>query len=457
MAYRARLTHVLAILTSALVSTWPALLNRYPLLYADSLSYLGEGRAIAQQFLHRTGNFIGMRSEFYSLFIFFVHWGRSPWTVVALHALLTAYIVWLVIRATLPQYTTSRFLALTIILSVLTTMSWYVSLIMPDILGPLLYLCLCLLCFAPETLSRFEHIAVGIFAWWAIVSHATHLVMALWILAVLTLLLICRSRIMQRRTRALSEVAVIIAIATASQCMLHAYLYGHPSLNGNQLPYLTARFLADGPERTYLQTRCATEHWLLCAHVDNLPDNDDEFIWGDNTIWTTATPVEKQRILKEETPLILATLRTYPRQQLAISFGSFLDQLNDFGVNDFDNNTWIEDSIEETMRGAHARYERSLQAHDRVPTNFFTTLQRWPVYASVIIIVAFLPWLWRRRETQLLGFLAVILPMLIANAFITAVASEVDSRFQARVIWLLPLLAGIIFFRWKDSRSVAAS
>src|ERR1700748_2761936 len=88
---RSRIFCVLAIVVSALISTWPALLNRYPLLYADSLSYLGQGRGALEQIVHHPGGFVGMRSEFYSLIIYCVHWGRSPWPVVALHALLTAY------------------------------------------------------------------------------------------------------------------------------------------------------------------------------------------------------------------------------------------------------------------------------------------------------------------------------------------------------------------------------
>jgi len=449
---RTSVVHACAILAAALLTAWPALLNRYPLLYADSLSYLGEGLPILHALRHRPVTFIAMRSEFYSLGIFVFHWGISPWPVVMLQALLTAYVVWLVTRAIVVRHTVAKYLILMTLLSAFTSMSWYVSLVMPDILGSLLYLSICLLVFAPETLSKPEHWAVALIAWFGIVSHSTHLVLTLWIIALLAALLLFKSRLMQHRGRALGEIALLVVIAAVAQVALHSYLYHEPSLNGRRLPYLSARFVADGPERWYLQQHCATEQWVLCANVKNLPDNDDEFIWGDNTIWTKSSPADQQLILKQEMPLLLATLRAYPRQQLAISLGSFVQQLNDFGVNDFDNNTWMEDSIEETMPGAHARYERSLQARSVVPTTFFTQLQRWPIYAAIFLIAASLPWLWRTCQTRFMGFLIVILPTLIANAFITAVASEVDSRFQARVVWLLPLLAGLIVFCWKDSR-----
>jgi hypothetical protein len=48
-----------------------------------------------------------------------------------------------------------------------------------------------------------------------------------------------------------------------------------------------------------------------------------------------------------------------------------------------------------------------------------------------------------RQRTWLLGLVAIVVPTLFANAFLTAVLSSSDSRYQARVIWLVPLLAAL--------------
>ena len=129
--------------------TWPALFNRYPLLYPDSMTYLGDGRSIARAlFLHKFSDYYGMRSFIYSLGILPWHWNVTPWPIVALQALLTAYVIWLVVRSILSRRTVSSYLVLVVLLSLLTSLSWFVSLIMPDILGPVLYLCIYLLVFA---------------------------------------------------------------------------------------------------------------------------------------------------------------------------------------------------------------------------------------------------------------------------------------------------------------------
>jgi hypothetical protein len=52
------------------------------------------------------------------------------------------------VRSIVPQQTVTRYLALIVPLSFFTGLGWFVSLIMPDILGPVLYLSLYLVVFA---------------------------------------------------------------------------------------------------------------------------------------------------------------------------------------------------------------------------------------------------------------------------------------------------------------------
>jgi len=165
-----------AVLVGAVLMTWPALYNRYPLLYPDSISYLEDGRLVARAlFLQKFSADYGGRSFIYYLGILPFHWNITAWPIVALNAFLTAYVIWLVVRSISPQQTVMRHLALTVALSVFTGLGWFVSIIMPDILGPVLYLCIYLLVFARQGLSRGERLTLIPIAWWAVASHVTHL------------------------------------------------------------------------------------------------------------------------------------------------------------------------------------------------------------------------------------------------------------------------------------------
>ena len=42
----------------------------------------------------------------------------------------------------------------------------------------------------------------------------------------------------------------------------------------------------------------------------------------------------------------------------------------------------------------------------------------------------------------------MIFAAIIANAVVTGTLSMVEDRFQSRVIWLIPFLAGILILDW---------
>jgi cytochrome c oxidase subunit IV len=66
------------------------------------------------------------------------------------------------------------------------------------------------------------------------------------------------------------------------------------------------------------------------------------------------------------------------------------------------------------------------------------------VTGSAVLIAIGIPMLWWWHRWQILGLIAIIVPTVVVNALITAVLSESDSRYQSRVIWLIPLTAGLI-------------
>jgi hypothetical protein len=446
--------------------TWPALYNGYPLLYPDSMSYLEDGRLVARAlFLRKYSADYGGRSFIYCLGILPFHWSVTPWPIVALQALLTAYVIWLVVRSILPRQTAlplprqaaSHYLVLVALLSLFTSLSWYVSLIMPDILGPVEYLCIYLLVFARETITRAEHWIVVLIAWWAVASHATHLMLAVGICALLALLLVLRRQLMQQRLRAIGEVAIIVLLAAAAHLVLHAYLYGEPSLNGERPPFLMARVIADGPGRWYLEQHCEEVKLTICDHVHDLPDNSDDFLWRADGIWQSADRATKKRLRQEEIRFVLATLRAYPRQQLSKSAVNFGQQLTTFGLWDLGPSDWELEVFDRVLPGGRPRYLQSRQARNALPVECFTSVQNWTIITSLVVIGAFAPRLWRRRPPRLIGLSVVIVSMVIANGFVTGILSMVEDRFQSRVIWLLPLLAGVFVLEWLDHRTRLAA
>jgi hypothetical protein len=440
-----------AVLLGALFMAWPAFYNGFPLVYPDTMTYVADGRIVARAiFLHQLSDYYGMRSFFYSLGILPLHWNVTLWPVAALQCLLTAYILWLVVRSFQPRQTILPYLVLVLLLSLFTGMSWYATLILPDILGPLLYLSIYLLVFARETLTRAERLTLYVISWWAITSHATHLLLAAGMCAILALLLVVDRRAFRRRVRPVCEVAAIVALAVAAQLALQSYLYGKPSLNGDRPPFLTARLIADGPGRWYLEKHCGELKWVICNHVHNLPEDPDNFLWGADGIYQNASSEESLRLEEEEIPFALATLRAYPREQISRSAANFWGQLKDFGFEDLDPSSWVLEQFGTVLPQARWSYLRSRQARNALPLDLLTSIQFWAVMVSLAVISVFVPLLWRRHSSRIVGLGVVIVSMAVANALVTGTLSMVEDRFECRVIWLAPLLAGMCVLDWRS-------
>ncbi len=381
-----------AILLGAVMMTWPVFYNGFPLLYPDSMTYLGDGSLVARKiFLHQSSNYYGMRSLFYSLGILPLHWNATAWPVVAFQAILTAYVLWLVVRSILPRRTVAAYLGLIGALSLLTSLSWYVSIVMPDITGPLLYLVFFLLVFARESLSRAERVMVGGIACWAVTCHATHLMLAVGLCGLLTAVMVVQRRPMRRIVQAAGEMAGILAVAAAAQLALYGYLYGSPSLNGERPPYLMARIVADGTGRKYLAEHCSDERWALCNRLQDLAGDADHFLWDSDGGWGGASAEVQKEVRREEVPLVLATIRAYPREQLGKSMEGFWQQLQAFGIEDLDPSTWVAKQFDTVLPGERTHYLASRQARNALHIEGFTAFHIWVVRSSLVLLIAFPP------------------------------------------------------------------
>jgi hypothetical protein len=438
-----------AVLLGALFLAWPAIYNGFPLLYPDSMTYLGNGRLVARAlFLHHLSADYGLRSFIYSLGILPLHWNITPWPIVVFQCLLGAWVVWLVVRSLVPRHIVTSYLILILFLSLLTSASWYADFIMPDILGPVLYLSIYLVVYARETLSRAERIALYLIAWWSVTAHATHLPLAAGLCALLALFAAFKRRRFPSRLRAIGEVAAIVAVAAATQMALHGYLYGKPSLNGRQPPFLMARMIADGPGRWYLEKNCPQLHWAVCNHLQSLSSDQNSLLWGPDAPYESGTESEKRRLEAEEMPMVLATLRAYPRQQLFRSAANFRDQLRYFGLYGFNYNQRVLEQFDEVMPGARASYLQSRQERDALHLILLSRIQWWTIVASLAAIGVLIPLSWRRLSPRLAGLAIIIFAMVVANALVTGVLSGFNHRYQCRVIWLIPLLAGCFLLEW---------
>lgn len=161
-------------------------------------------------------------------------------------------------------------------------------------------------------------------------------------------------------------------------------------------------------------------------------------------------------------PLVLGVLRAYPRRQLTRSLENFGNQLCAFGLFGLNYNHGVLDlgntgleARDDAMPGMRASYANSLQGHDALPITRLSDIEWWVIVLSMMSIAVFTPLIWRCRSPRLDGLFMVILAVLVANAFVAGVLSGVVHRYQCRVIWLIPLAAGVVVLQWLQQRAAA--
>jgi hypothetical protein len=149
---------------------------------------------------------------------------------------------------------------------------------------------------------------------------------------------------------------------------------------------------------------------------------------------------------------VIATVRAYPLKQLKKSAANFGNELMTVGLDDLGSNGWVLSEFDHVMPGQKSIYEQSRQIRDALPLGFFSSVQEWTVIASLVVIAALIPYVWRRRPARILGLGVIIISTVVMNALVTGVLSGVETRYQSRVIWLLPLLAGVLLLDWRERR-----
>ena len=139
----AGLRHAAYLLATGLLAVVLAFVNKYPLVYSDSGTYILSSFTLEPAADRPIG---------YGLIIRAVTWQSTLWTVVLFQGVVLSWLLWEVMRGLFPEDRVlwRRHLAVVAALVLLSSMPWYAAQVMPDFLTPLIVLILYLLFRAPE-------------------------------------------------------------------------------------------------------------------------------------------------------------------------------------------------------------------------------------------------------------------------------------------------------------------
>jgi hypothetical protein len=483
----ARILALAQITLAAAILLWPLAIAGRPTLLADTTGYWRQGRTIvvqglgldrnapnpfdlmldAQIFDHRVtpdprmaSSFLAARSPLYGVFLYASQRLGTLWLTAGLQALIAAAVIFTLWRAAAPKAARWTYLALIGCLAALSSLPFYAGFATPDVFAGLDILIIVALGLYWDRLG-----AGARFALWTLLAlslgfHVSMLVIVAALVPVLALILwrsgASRHAIAVRTGACAAAVAAAAALGAAATSAASA-IDGAPLHNP---PFLSARLLADGPGRRYLEAACAhAQPFALCAFKDRPLATSDEILWwnyADRGVFMTSGLSERLALEREEPRFVRAVIAADPTGVAGAAFHDFALQLGRF---------YVDDPLHDPCETRRLWYWNLSSARvlipgaDSCPTNASLYLAAGPLFglhgAALLGSAAALTLTTRRRgrsitrplpddlddQGRILAAAALIGAALVINAAVCGVLSGPFARYEARMIWLVPMAA----------------
>lgn len=443
--------------------TWPLLLFGGPIYIADSVAYYKGGDAAVEfaiSKLHRQGDAFpsgvsqstysrqppavgeaipvpasqsteatGVRSIVYSVIAYILGAPSGKMVLLAIAQGLAAGLVFAAFLETFAAQTYKSGLVAALVLATCTPLSFICIFVVPDIFAGLLITTLLALGIAVERMSVTMRLFFVASTALAVSVHASHPPLA----AIVTLACVI-SRIYRGDPRTSHLLWLVAPLTLGMAVTLAANLigFGETSLAAKRYPLTLARSISDGPARWYLERHCTEIKYTVCEiFPDGFPKDVNSFLFSSDGLEKRATPAQLDRIRTEEATIVLAAAWEYPSAEFSRLAINFLRQL--------------------VTVQPYLQFDQTVEFNSAdVPvlvSESNAALRPWTLWIKHISLVAAgfsLFWMISRwHQLDLVGrqALLILLIALLSNAGICVFFSGIAGRYQARIIWVLPLLA----------------
>ncbi len=437
-----RLVMPASVLAAGLMLIWPAFWNGFPLVFADSGTYLGQALI----------GYVGWdRPPFYSLFLLVTDLRLSLWLPILVQGLVMAHLLSLVLRA-LGWAGPVPLLMAALGLAGFTALPWFAAQLMPDIGTGMVVLALWLLGFRVNVLTRWERLWLWLLACAAVAMHQSHLPLALGLCVVGGALLWRRMGLRAARP-ALLRMAGPPLVAVLAIMSANFAAHGRLSISPFGSVFLATRMIYDGPAMNWLRQACPENGMRICPVLDRLGVGHNTFLWAPDSPLHHELGGAKAWA-PEAGRIILATLAHDPGGVAAAFLRNTWRQLGHAATGDglepWPGVPGPEPLIarffpQELEAFRAARQYRGLllpEARSVAPLHQAASL------AGAVLLTLLLLLRGRRLSPAGLALGLLVLAAILGNAMITGGLSGPAERYQARILWLLafvplPLALGL--------------
>lgn len=425
----------------AVFLAWPALYNRFPLVFSDTGSYL---TAAIQ------GSVPTDRPVYYSIFVSIVGLLQSLYAVPVVQGLIVAGVLNVALSAALGPIKTPWLVLAVGLLALLTPLPWLASWLMPDVFAGTLIIAFISLAVYWSRLTAVARLALGMVLLFSAVVATGNLLL----LSLMTIGILVGEWVVERKLGKLKTGALVGALL-ASYCLaaLPNYAYHDRfTISPDSNVFLAARLFDSGLMAPYLEQRCPSRPEIpLCPFLDEVRKTSlDEFLWGKESLSERThargenlqiyASFVREAMIYSLSGFIVNSLNHARRLLTATSLGE------DDGLRSYYGGEDVHEHIKAYFPHLVDEFVLARQQAGTLDAQSFNFLYRVTAYMSYVALAIFV-WWWARsgmREFAAAGGLVFL--ALVLNALIFGSLAEELGRYQVRLAWVAMffVLAGLL-------------
>ena len=442
-------SNILYILLGACICMAPAFYNGFPLVYADTGTYISSGMV---PFVPND------RPVIYGLFIKSVSCGFSLWAVIFVQCLILSYVLFLVFKVLANgKKVNYAFILSLIFLTSCTGMGWYAGQLMPDIYTAISILSLGLLLFCHK-LKRVQLLIVSAILVFSVATHLSTILIDLLLLVVFFWVVkLKRNQAITLKTSHFILPVVLVLISILSIGAINYSLKKKYLLSNSGELFLMGRLIDSGVLKSFLQEKCPANKYVLCGCIDSIPDNNKDFLWAANSPlyktggWNNPS-ADYHRILVD----VLKSPK-YSAMFVCNSVTSGFSQLFQNEIGSGLVSGWYAEPSSPPFGAIATHFPNEINAYKiaRQNTNIWGEGLNFDLVNAVnyflltgsilcILLLFFERTLLQRMKPETRCMILICILGIVLNAFVTATFANVYDRLQARVSWMLLLVALLI-------------
>jgi len=394
---------------------------------------------------------LGGRSIYYGVLAYLGALVGGFWLTVFVQGLAVALLVEIALRG-LHLFSLATYAGVMALLSVATAAPFFVAFVMPDIWAGVAIGALATVFALSRRLSWPDVALLGVMTVFAALAHSSVVpVIAAMLLGAGVLWLVKRGIVFDPSPGLVIGVLALVVAAAGGMAFsaMVKHTVGKPPVNP---PFLTARVIADGTGVRYLHEHCAGKPFAVCQYAGRFPMDVDHFLWGTTAkdgVFQTISADQRRALSDQDARFAASVADAYPVSQGLASLRNAALQTVDIDLSDFDYKPSLRAGFAQTLpAGAYAAQQQTRAFNEGWPIGGLTLLQTIVAIAALALIGVYAARPMRGsaaiEPSVALTLAILILVGVLANGVECGALSTLYGRYQARVVWLLPLAAAFL-------------